>query len=216
MIKNINNTDHWNRKHTQQSDIFTPYNFSQITEDSLSYNKVASDIISLSILKNVVNNKSILEIGCSGGYFCSYLKYKIVPSDWIVEGWDFSVVAIESAIRRNKDNTNIIFKEVDILTTPVENNYGFICVFETLEHFDEGKNYELLNQWLEHCEYLILSTVTTIDDCCGEHVSHYKLDTFDEKGYEVIWKDNLVKINMEAAQDLNDYYYFMVVLKGKL
>ena len=39
--------------------------------------------------------------------------------------------------------------------------------------------YEILDNILDHCEYAIISTVDTEDDCFGEHISHYKIDTFE-------------------------------------
>ena len=57
-------------------------------------------------------------------------------------------------------------------------------------------NYSFLDNTLEHCEYLILATVDTKDDCFGEHISHYTIDIFEEKGYDVKWKAKLQEIQM--------------------
>ena len=57
-----------------------------------------------------------------------------------------------------------------------------------------------------------MTTVDTEDDCQGEHISHYKIDTFDKKGYEVIWKSKLSPINMPDGI----YHYIGFVIKGKL
>lgn len=68
------------------------------------------------------------------------------------------------------------------------------------------------NNTLEHCEYLILTTVDTKDDCFGEHISHYTIDTFEEKGYDVKWKAKLQEIQMPDGI----YNYIIFLIKGKL
>lgn len=208
-----NTVEHWTEKH--KNEYMDPeYDFSQIDKSPLSYHKIAADIIKENY--DDIKNTSILEIGCATGYFLSYLARFILPKYWNILGWDFSPSGIKYAQEKNKEIDNIRFKEVNILNRQVEGNYGFICCFETIEHIDEGINYRLLDQWLEHCEYLILSTVDTIDDCRGEHISHYTINTFDEKNYNVIWKEKLSKIDMSALSDYNDYHYIIFMLKGKL
>lgn len=214
MIERGTNTkDRWNNKHIQQYHLDEPYDFNLIKNSEQSYHKIAGDILLEN--KDCFNNKSMLEIGCAGGYFCAYVKSEIIP-DFSIEGWDFSPSGIQSAIKRAKDmNLDIKYEEIDFILNPIENDYGIICMFETIEHVAEGKNYDILNNILEHCEYAIISTVTTPDDCFGEHISHYDFDTFENKGYNVIWKTKLTKINLSNIGYFGDYYYVIFLLKGK-
>ena len=205
-----NTFEHWNEKHIREYGVFEPYDFSQIPKSPMSYHKVASDIIRAN--EEDFKNKSMLEIGCAVGYFCSYMKRHIIPK-WKIVGWDFSKSGIDAAREKNTDiKDGLTFEIRDVLETPVKDDYGLITCFETIEHIEEGKNYKLLDQWLEHCEYMILSTVDTEDDCNGEHISHYKLDTFTKKGYEVLWNAELAPINMPNGI----YHYIMFLIKGKL
>jgi len=204
-----NTFEHWNAKHIQEYGANEPYDFSQIQSSPLSYHKVASDIVREN--QDDFKNKSMLEIGCAVGYFCSYMKLAVIPK-WDITGWDFSKSGIDAARIKNKDVKGLKFEIVDILERHVEDYYGLITCFETIEHIEEGTNYKLLDQWLEHCEYMILSTVDTEDDCRGEHISHYKLDTFIKKGYEVLWNAELAPISMPDGV----YHYIIFLIKGKL
>ncbi len=182
--------------------------------DSMNYMKIAHDIIVENKIE--VKNKSILEIGCADGRFINMMS-KALP-DFICDGYDISEVGINFAREKYaKENTG--FDTYDLLTQKLDDNdkFGFICCFETIEHMPPIKNYEIIDDILEHCEYAIISTVDTKDGCdhAGngpEHISHYDFDSFDKKGYEVIWKQKLSPINMPDGV----YHYFIVVLKGKL
>ena len=98
----------------------------------------------------------------------------------------------------------------------MNSDFGVITCFETIEHIEEGKNYQLLDNWVKHSEYLLLSTVTTPDDCRGEHISHYNFDTFEKKGYDVVWKAKLAKIDLTNIGYNGDYHYVIFLIKGKL
>jgi len=205
-----NNTkEYWSEKHHKEGNINKPYPFEQIGDSPESDHTIASLIIKEN--QDEIKNKSMLEIGCSVGFFCSYMSRFIIP-DWKIEGWDFSQDAIYSAKHKNENQPNISFSVVDILETPVKNDYGIICSFQTIEHFEEGTNYRLIDNWVEHCEYLIIATVDTEDDCFGEHISHYKIDTFAKKGYDVVWSSLLAPIQMPNGT----FHYFINLIKGKL
>lgn len=207
-----NTFEHWNEKHICEYGLFVPYDFDEMNGSEVGYHKVASDIIKEN--KDAIKMKSMLEIGCAGGYFSSYIA-TLFPN-WKIEGWDFSKSGIDAARQKNEHIKNISFKIIDILENPVADDYGIICCFETIEHMAEGDNYKLLNQWLEHCEYFILSVPTTKDDCRGEHISHYDFDTFEKQGYQVIWKAKLGKIDMSNVGDFGEYFHFIALIKGKL
>ena len=209
MNRGQNTLEHWNEKHIRQYGVNEPYNFSKIDANPYGYDNAAAKIIEQN--HDEITNKSLLEIGCAVGYFVSYLKRHVIPS-WKIEGWDFSPSGINAAIEKNKDIPELKFQQRDFLLNPVEEDYGIICCFETIEHIEEGANYKALDNWLDHCEYLILSTVDTEDDCFGEHISHYKIDTFAKKGYDVVWSSLLAPIQMPNGI----YHYFINLLKGKL
>lgn len=209
MNRGKNTVEHWTQKHKNEYGVYEQYDFSKIDKSPLSYHKIAADIIKEN--EDEIKNKSLLEIGCAVGYFVSYLKRYIIPS-WKIEGWDFSPSGINAAIEKNKDIPELKFQQRDFLLNPVQDDYGIICCFETIEHVEEGSNYKALNNWLDHCEYLILSTVDTEDDCKGEHISHYKIDTFSKKGYNVVWSSLLAPIQMPDGI----YHYFINLIKGKL
>jgi len=204
MNRGSNTTEYWNAKHLREYG--DKHDFSQFENSSLSYHTVAANIIKKN--KDVFQKKSLLEIGCASGYFTAYLKSKVLQ-DWDIEAWDFVEVGIDLAIKQCNDVT---YKVRDIITDPITDNYGCVCIFETIEHIEEGINYKVLDNLVEHSEYVILSTVDTEDDCFGEHISHYKIDTFEQKGYQVEWSRKLSPINMPTGI----FHYFIVLIKGKL
>ena len=213
MNRGTNTKEHWEQKHIQQYEVNKPYDYSKMGE--LSYIKVANDLMVQN--QDVVKSKSVLDIGCAVGKAVNY--YKMNLPDWYCSGCDFSESAIDAAMVKVP---NCIFSKRDILEEPLtthhkldgsySENFGFITILETIEHIEEGTNYEIIDNLLDHCEYLIVSTVDTEDDCFGEHISHYKLDTFENKGYDVIWKSNLNEINMPDGI----YHYIIFLIKGKL
>jgi len=209
MNRGTNTQSHWEQKHIQQYDIDKPYTFNFIN-NNLSYEKVGVDIIKENY--ESVTTKKILEIGCGNGEFSAYIKTKLLL-DFYVEAWDFS----KSAIDNNKLRCpEVNFIQRDFLLEPLNEDFGFICMFEVLEHIEEGVNYKILDNILNHCEYFILSLPTTIDNCFGEHISHYNWDTFENKGYNILWKQKLDKIDMSNVGDFGDYYHFILIFKGKL
>jgi len=208
--RGANTKQYWNEKHLREYiKNENPIIYEKL--DDLSYHKIACDIIVNNEVS--INNKSLLEIGCADGKFINLMNKKL-PS-WKMYGFDFGNVAIEFA-QINYANNDVQFYDVDIMQEKLIYDYGVICMFEVIEHMPEEKNYEIINQLLEHCEYLILSTPTTKDNCFGEHISHYDFDAFDRKGYNVIWKIKLDKIDMSNVGDYNDYWHILVLIKGKL
>ena len=205
-FRGSNTVDYWNDKHQHEGDLGQPHDFTRIPQSPLSYHTVAGNFLKEN--HTGFKRKTLLEIGCSHGYFTAYLKEQVIP-DWQITGWDFGTLCIESA---QAQCPSVNYDCRDILLNSVDSDYGAICIFETIEHFAEGDNYNVLDNMLEHCEYAIVSTVDTLDDCFGEHLSHYTMDTFDEKGYDVFWKEKLAPIQMPDAV----YNYIFFVIKGKL
>lgn len=205
-FRGSNTPEYWNQKHHSEGGAGQPHDFSQLDASPLSYHTVAANFMAEN--HEAIKQKTLLELGCSFGYFTAYLKEHVI-SDWEISGWDFGDLAIQSA---KQQCPGVNYDVRDILLNPVDKDYGVICMFETIEHLNEGDNYDALDTILEHCEYAIISTVDTTDDCFGEHVSHYTIDTFDEKGYDVYWKSKLAPIQMPDGT----YHYIFFILKGKL
>jgi len=206
-FRGTNIKNRWEQKHINEYNIDKPYDFSPyINGDMSGYGPVAAKIIEEN--EDAFSRKSLHELGCAGGNFVAYLKRNVI-SDWEISAEDFSSTAIEAAKKRQPD---INFYENDFLLNRIDKDYGCICMFETIEHIEEGTNYEILDNILEHCEYAIISTVDTEDDCFGEHISHYKINTFEERGYNVEWKSFLGEINMPDGI----YHYMIFLLRGEL
>ena len=203
VFRGTNTKDHWNQKHIIQYEVNKDFDYSKMGE--LSYIKTANDIIVQN--QNEIKRKSVLDVGCAVGKAVNY--YKLNLPGWDCNGYDFSPSAIEAAKIKVP---NCYFEQRDILLNPINKDFGVITILETIEHIEEGTNYKIIDNLLEHCEYLIVSTVDTEDDCFGEHISHYKLDTFEKKGYNVLWKSNLDEINMPDGI----YHYIIFLIKGKL
>lgn len=203
MNRGSNTKEYWSQKHINQYEVRKDYDYSKMGE--LSYIKVANDIIVSN--QECSKIKSVLDVGCAVGKAVNFFKRNL--PDWECCGVDFSPDAISAAKEKCPEG---VFEERDILETPLDKDYGFITILETIEHIEEDTNYNVLNNILDHCEYCVLSTVDTVDDCFGEHISHYTINTFEEKGYDVLWKSYLDEINMPDGV----YHYMIFLIKGKL
>jgi 2-polyprenyl-3-methyl-5-hydroxy-6-metoxy-1,4-benzoquinol methylase len=204
-----NTKEYWDNKIMRDFVNEDPINYDML--DFLSYHKIACDIIRSN--ERYLTNKSLLEIGCADGKFIDLIS-SIMPNDWTFTGYDISDVGIQSAINKFS-RENVTFLTKDILIDDIDLDYGFICIFETIEHLSELDNVRVLKGILEHCEYCILSTVNTKDNCFGEHISNYDFDSFEKMGLNVIWKQKLNKIDMSNIGDYGDYFYFIVLIKGQ-
>ena len=206
-FRGTNVQERWEKKHREEYKIDQPYDFSKFTSGKMNeYQEVAAKLLEEN--KDAFSMNTLHELGCAGGDFVSYVK-NYVLQDWEISAEDFSKDSIESAKKREP---NVNFFQNDFLLNRINKDYGCICMFETIEHIQEGTNYEILESALNHSEYTIVTTVDTEDDCFGEHISHYKIDTFDKKGYDVVWKSFLNEIYMPNGV----YHYMIFLLKGKL
>ena len=195
---------HWENKHgSNMYEINRDYKYDHL--DNIHYLNVTKDIININ--SDSISRKSVLDVGCAVGAALNLFQQHTPELEYY--GCDFSQSGIDAA---SKKLPNIKFECRDILENPIDTDYGIITFLETIEHIEEGTNYEILDSLLKHCEYAIVTTVDTEDDCNGEHISHYKIDTFDKKGYEVIWKSKLTPIKMPDGI----YNYIGFVIKGKL
>lgn len=205
-----NNTlDHWNQKHHSYGIINKPYE--EVAYKDWETLLLADQGCTIALIKenhSAIKRKTLLDIGCAHGTMLWYLKEKIIR-EWGITGMDFSNFIIES---NKKRYDKVTWEQRDILLEPLDRDFGIITCLQTIEHFAEGDNYKFLNNVLEHCEYCILATVDTKDDCFGEHISHYDIDIMDRKGYKVVWKSKLQEIQMPDGI----YNYIIFLIKGEL
>lgn len=208
-----NEHDHWEVKHQSSYSHFgKPYE--QICPPYPTWETMidADQGCTIGIVeknKDAVSRKSLIDIGCAHGGMAWYIKKYIAP-DWVVIGSDFSRSVIEENQKRSSE---VIWEQRDVLLNPIVEDFGIVTCLQTIEHFQEGLNYAFIDNVLDHCEYFVLATVDTIDDCFGEHISFYTIDTMDQKGYNVIWKSKLGRVN---SPDGNEHHCIIFLLKGKL
>ena len=202
--RGTNTKSHWEEKHgSQMYEMNRDYYYDHL--DDIHYLKTTNNIIKEN--SNAIVRKTVLDVGCAVGGALNLFQQTTPELEYY--GCDFSQTGIDAASAKLP---NITFECRDILLNPIDTDYGIITFLETIEHIEEGTNYKMLDNILEHCEYAIVTTVDTEDDCQGEHISHYKIDTFDKKGYDVIWKSKLSPINMPDGV----YHYIGFVIRGKL
>ena len=197
-----NTVEYWHNKHIRDFNLDGDYDF---PTDPINYGFVTKQLLIEN--KEAFRRKSVLEVGCAAGKTITDIKNGL--PDFECYGSDFSSVSIEAAKKRSPD---VDYEVRDIILSPISKDYGAICILETIEHIEEGTNYKVLDNILDHCEYAVVSTVDTEDDCFGEHISHYKIDTFEKKGYNVVWKSFLSEIQMPDGI----YHYMIFLLKVNL
>jgi 2-polyprenyl-3-methyl-5-hydroxy-6-metoxy-1,4-benzoquinol methylase len=93
---------------------------------------------------------TLLEIGCGTGYGLNYLL-KFFP-EYKMTGFDISSIAIKKA---SEINNKIFFSVFDVLKQPVNENYDYMLIIQTLEHF--SCPFEIIDKCIEHCKFLIVS-----------------------------------------------------------
>lgn len=211
IFRGNNEETHWNKKHSQSYGHFGEKYEEFCPKDWETYLEADQGCVIALVLQNheAIKNKSMIDIGCAHGGMLWYLKTKHLP-DWKFTGSDFSHTMIEENKKRSSD---IEWEQRDVLLNPITKNYGIISCLQTIEHFEENKNYEFIDNCLQHCEYMILATVDTEDDCFGEHISFYKLETIKQKGYNVIWESKLGKVNSPIS---GDFHTIIWLIKGEL
>jgi 2-polyprenyl-3-methyl-5-hydroxy-6-metoxy-1,4-benzoquinol methylase len=127
--------------------------------------------------------KNIIDLGCGPGHFASLFKN---GDDVSYTGYDFSVVAIEQAIKRNKNVKNMSFKVQNLNEIKIDKKHNFYTSFEFLEHISFDR--EILGKLQTNDN--ILFSVPNYDS--RGHVRHYK--SFNEivDRYKDLLEINLV------------------------
>ena len=211
IFRGNNEEIHWDEKHEQSYGHFSEKYEEFCPENWETYLEADQGCTIALVLQNheSIKNKSMIDIGCAHGGLLWYLKTKYLP-DWSFTGSDFSGTMIEENKKRSSD---VEWEQRDVLLNPITKNYGIITCLQTIEHFEEGRNYEFIDNCLEHCEYMVLATVDTEDNCFGEHISFYKLEIMEQKGYDVVWKSKLGRVNSPIP---GDFHTIIWMIKGKL
>lgn len=207
-----NELDHWDEKHRVMYGHFGEKYENFVPKDWDIVDPLSDSGCVVGILKQnhtIFSRKSALDIGCAHGALAWYLKTYTVP-EWSVTGSDFSHVVIEENRSRC---SSVCWEQRDVLTNPIEDDHGLIICNQTIEHFAPGENFAFLDSVLSHCEYAIIATVDTEDDCFGEHISFYKLETMREKGYNVVWESKLGRVNSPIP---GDFHTILWLIKGSL
>ena len=127
--------------------------------------------------------KNIIDLGCGPGHFASLFKNE---DDVSYTGYDFSIVAIEQAMKRNKNKKNITFKKQNLNEIKLDKKNKFYTSFEFLEHISFDK--EILSKLQTNDN--ILFSVPNYDS--KGHVRHYK--SFNEivSRYKDLLEINLI------------------------
>lgn len=213
LFRGNNELDHWNRKHQQSYGHFGK-TYEEFCPKHPEWETLleADQGCTIAIVKenkDGITRKSLLDIGCAHGGMLWYMKKYIIP-DWRVVGSDFSVDMINENRKRSSD---VEWEQRDILLNPLNEDFGIVTCLQTIEHFQEGVNYRFVDNVLKHCEYFMLGTVDTVDDCFGEHISHYTLETMEQRGYNVVWKSKLGRVNSPVP---GDFHTIAWLIKGNL
>jgi len=212
IIRGNNEIHHWDEKHVNMYGHFGKMYETFVPTDWDIKDPGSDSGCDVGLLKQnheVIKRKSLIDIGCAHGALAWYLKTYTLP-DWEITGSDFSKIMIDENKRRN--NT-VYWEQRDVLLNPIDKDYGVIICNQTIEHFAPGDNFKFLDNVLNHCEYALIATVDTEDDCFGEHISWYKLETMEEKGYDVVWKSKLSPVNSPIP---GDFHTIIWMIKGKL
>jgi len=187
-IDNINTIEYWDSFY---KDI--------LTEETKNKRLMYYEDLKLFLKKG---SYSLLEIGCGSGYGLNYLlsffpKYKIT-------GFDISSIAIDKA---KKSNNKISFEIFDILKQSIINNYDYILIIQTLEHFDCP--FEIIDKCIEHCKYLIISV--PYKNAMKNEPSHMTTN-YTKEGFD---KYNVVNYKVKKYGKRRRTILY-IVLKGEL
>lgn len=187
-ITNINTIEYWNSFY---KDI--------LTEETKNKRLIYYKDLKLFLKKG---SYTLLEIGCGTGYGLNYLltcfsKYKMT-------GFDISSIAINKA---KKSNNKVNFEVFDILKQPIINNYNYIIIIQTLEHFEYP--FEIIDKCIEHCKYLIISV--PYKNAMKNEPSHMTTN-YTKEGFD---KYNIVNHKVKKCGKRRRTILY-VVLKGKL
>jgi 2-polyprenyl-3-methyl-5-hydroxy-6-metoxy-1,4-benzoquinol methylase len=95
---------------------------------------------------------SLLDLGCALGDGCELLKKRFPKA--AITGVDISEVGIQKAREKRMD---IQYEVLDILSDPIPDDFDYITIVETLEHFDEP--YDVLDKCLKHARESVIICV---------------------------------------------------------
>jgi len=137
---------------------------------------------------------SLLDIGCAIGDGCEMLQKKFPKAS--ITGVDISEVGIEKAKQKTR---TVKYLVLDILKDELPEQYDYITIIETLEHFDNP--FFVIDKCLNYVkEAIILSTpysrqtFSTAKMDSSEHRYFFNEDTFSNYNCRVIKITDFVKV----------------------
>ena len=127
--------------------------------------------------KNVIQDGSVLEIGCSTGYGSQFLPETV----WDYHGLDYDPIIIEVAKEQNW-RKNCYFDYADINNINL-GDHDTIIAFEVIEHLDNGL--EIVKLLQKHCKVLLITVPhNEPKGFWGEHHKIHGLTEIDFPGFE--------------------------------
>jgi len=130
---------------------------------------------------------SLIDIGCALGDGCNYFKKNYSLAD--ISGCDFSEAGINKATEKYKDVT---FYHLDINKKSLPQQYDFIAIIETLEHFDDP--FSIIDKLIPYAKDSIIVSVPLADKKrmlkkaigVGEHRYHFYKNTFEAYHHDIV------------------------------
>lgn len=120
---------------------------------------------------------SLLDIGCAIGDGCELLQEKFPKAE--ITGIDISEIGIEKAKQKTK---NVQYFVLDVLNNPIPQEYDYIVIITTLEHFDEP--FAIVDKCLKHVRKSLIISVPYTPFYSGkiivvsEHRYYFNKETF--------------------------------------
>lgn len=134
----------------------------------------------------VLDNASVLEVGCGDGYVIGNIKNKF--NNYTFTGVDLSEKSISLAKALNNDDINFFNKDV----SEIEGVFDIVFMNQVMEHIpDKHVNNVLLNTWKKVCKNgkLIITVPGKGKKLIKKHYRHYDTKMLEEIG-SILKTDN--------------------------
>jgi len=102
----------------------------------------------------------LLDIGCALGDGCEYLQKQFPLAH--IEGVDFSDIAIHKA---QSKRSIVTYRVLDVLTAPISQQFDYITIVQTLEHFDQP--FKVLDKCLSKAKKAVIVSVPYTPEYSG-------------------------------------------------
>lgn len=184
-MSEINSKEYWDVSHQKyfEQEIKNGYDYllNRAKKSEFTYG-LCLEMLERNLDLTKLTEKSFLEIGCGsplGSILFHEKLFKKLKYD--VNYLDFSDEAIKNCKSIFGKSKKVHYQVQDIIKEPLVGDYGLIAIIETLEHFKEPFNWKILQNALNHCHYLLISTPTDCGTCNGEHVSFYDQNPIEKR-----------------------------------